>query len=92
MVDEVAVSRRNLQKRFRAILDLTILEELQLARLEHAKRLLLDTSYSVSGVAKLAGFGSVGYFIQFFQRRVGKTPGKFRADRSVLRHLNTLPG
>jgi AraC-like DNA-binding protein len=31
-------------------------------------------------VAELSGFGSTGYFIQFFQSRVGKTPRKFRGD------------
>jgi LacI family transcriptional regulator len=82
IVSELAVSRRNLEKRFRAVLGRTILEEIQLVRLEHAKRMLLETTYSVSRVARLSGFGSVGYFIQFFQRRVGKTPGKFRADLS----------
>ncbi|MEQ8847303.1 XylR family transcriptional regulator [Botrimarina sp.] len=82
IVEELAVSRRSLEKRFRAVLGRSILEEIQLARLDHSKRLLLDSSYPISRVARLAGFGSVGYFIQFFQRRVGKTPGKYRADLS----------
>jgi LacI family transcriptional regulator len=77
---EVAISRRNLEKRFRKSLGCSILEEIQLARLERAKRLLLDTSYPISKVAELAGFGSTGYFIQFFQARVGKTPRRFRVD------------
>jgi LacI family transcriptional regulator len=80
IVDELAVSRRSLEKRFRSVLGRSILDEIQSARLDHSKRLLLETTYSVSRVAKLSGFGSVGYFIQFFQRRVGKTPGKFRDD------------
>ncbi|HMP06698.1 MAG TPA: helix-turn-helix domain-containing protein [Lacipirellulaceae bacterium] len=45
-----------------------------------AKRLLLETSYPVSKIADIAGFGSTGYFIQFFQTRVGKTPRRFRND------------
>lgn len=80
IVDELAVSRRRLEMRFRAALGRSILEEVQLAKLEHSKRLLLESSHSVSRVAKLAGFGTVGYFIQFFQQRVGKTPGKYRSD------------
>jgi len=54
----------------------------QRARLDYSKRLLVETSYSIARVSRLAGFGSVGYFIQFFQRRVGKTPGKYREDLS----------
>ena len=80
VVQEVAVSRRNLERRFRDAIGRTILEEIQLVRLERAKRLLVETTYPVSKVASLAGFGSAGYFIQFFQKQIGKTPRKYRID------------
>ncbi|TWT90212.1 Xylose operon regulatory protein [Pseudobythopirellula maris] len=80
VIQEVAVSRRNLEKRFREVLGRTILEEIQRVRLGHAKRLLLSTGYPVGRIAKLAGFGSIGYFIQFFQKRVGTTPARFRQN------------
>lgn len=82
VVQAVAVSRRNLEKRFRECLGRTILEEIQLTRLERAKRLLLEATYPISKVAEISGFGSTGYFIQFFQNRVGKTPRKFRIELS----------
>jgi LacI family transcriptional regulator len=78
VADEVAVSRRNLEKRFRKTIGRTILEEIQIARLDLAKRLLLETSHPISRVAEISGFGSTGYFINFFQSRVGQTPQKFR--------------
>jgi LacI family transcriptional regulator len=74
------MSRRSLEKRFREVIGRTILEEIQLTRLERAKQLLLETTHPISKVAELAGFGSAGYFIQFFQRQVGKTPRRFRVD------------
>jgi len=80
IAEEVAMSRRSLEKRFRDTIGRTILEETQLVRLERAKRLLLETSYPISKVAEISGFGSTGYFIQFFQKRVGKTPRKYRVD------------
>jgi LacI family transcriptional regulator, galactose operon repressor len=83
VADEVAMSRRSLEKRFRETIGRTILEEVQLVRLERAKRLLLDTTYPISKVAEISGFGSTGYFIQFFQKRVGKTPRKYRVDLAV---------
>lgn len=83
VVQEVAVSRRNLEKRFRDTIGRTILEEIQITRLERAKRLLLETTYPVSKVAELAGFGTTGYFIQFFQSRVGKTPRRYRIELST---------
>jgi LacI family transcriptional regulator len=78
VANEVAVSRRSLEKRFRETIGRTILEEIQLVRLERAKRLLLETTYPISRIAEMSGFGSTGYFIQFFQSRVGETPRKFR--------------
>jgi LacI family transcriptional regulator len=80
VAEEVALSRRSLEKRFRDIIGRTVLEEIQLTRLERAKQLLMETTYPISKVAELAGFGSAGYFIQFFQKQVGKTPRRFRVD------------
>ena len=76
----MTLSRRSLEKRFRDTIGRTILEEIQLVRLERAKRLLHETTYPISRVAEITGFGSTGYFIQFFQDRVGKTPRKFRTE------------
>jgi LacI family transcriptional regulator len=83
VAEEVAMSRRSLEKRFRDTIGRTILEEIQLTRLERAKRLLLETTYHISKVSEIAGFGSTGYFIQFFQKHVGKTPRKFRVELST---------
>jgi LacI family transcriptional regulator len=80
VAEEVAMSRRSLEKRFRDTIGRTILEEIQLTRLERAKRLLLETTYPISKVSEIAGFGSAGYFIQFFQKHVGKTPRRYRVD------------
>jgi len=78
VADSIAVSRRSLERRFRETIGRTILEEIQVARIERAKQLLLETKYPISKVAQLSGFGSTGYFVQFFHERVGKTPRKFR--------------
>jgi LacI family transcriptional regulator len=80
VADEVAMSRRSLEKRFRETIGRTVLEEIQLTRLERAKRLLLETTHPISKVSEIAGFGSAGYFIQFFQKHVGKTPRRYRVE------------
>jgi LacI family transcriptional regulator len=81
VADAVAMSRRGLEKRFRKTLGRTILEEIQLVRIERAKRLLLETSHPVAKVAKLAGFGTTNYFVRFFRQRVGQSPSEFRGKR-----------
>ena len=80
VVRVVDSSRRSLEKRFRLSVGRSIHEEIQVVRLERAKRLLIETPYSVERIARIAGFGSTTYFIQFFLKRVGKTPRRFRVD------------
>jgi LacI family transcriptional regulator, galactose operon repressor len=83
IADAVAVSRRSLERRFREIIGRSILEEIQLSRVEHAKRLLFETNYPISKIAKIVGCGSTGYFVTFFHQRVGQTPRSFRLALST---------
>jgi LacI family transcriptional regulator len=78
IADELAVSRRFLERRFRELMGRTVLDEIQRVRLDHAKRLLIETAHPISVVAEMAGFGSVTYFCQFFHRSTGMTPRRFR--------------
>lgn len=80
VAEQVAISRRTLEKRFRKVIGRSILEEIQLTRLQHAKSLLLETTYPVSRVAALSGFSTTAYFVQFFKKRVGRTPLRFRRE------------
>lgn len=80
VVREASLSRRALEKRFRESLGRTVHEEIQLARLKTAKRLLVETDYPISRCAKIAGFKTTGYFIQFFSKWVGKTPRRYRYE------------
>lgn len=81
VADAVAMSRRALERRFRQVLGRTILDEIQLARLTCAKRLLLDTNHTIDRVAELSGFGTANYFVCFFRKQVGKSPSQFRGKR-----------
>lgn len=80
VVREAALSRRALEKRFREALGRSVHEEIQLARLKSAKRLLVETEYPISKCARVAGFKTTGYFIQFFVKWVGKTPRRYRYE------------
>ena len=80
VVEQVSVSRRLLEKRFRESVGRSILEDIHQVRLERCKRMLVETPYPVSKIARMGGFASTGYFIQFFLKRVGTTPRRYRMD------------
>jgi LacI family transcriptional regulator len=76
--DHVGVSRRWLERRFRLVLGRTPHEELRAARLEHAKRLLLETDWPAAKVARASGLTSPAYLNHVFRRETGLTPAAFR--------------
>ncbi|PZO63186.1 MAG: AraC family transcriptional regulator [Paracoccus denitrificans] len=47
-----------------------------------AKRLLLYTDHSVSGIAQMIGFDDPAYFSRFFAKRTGTSPATYRKARS----------
>ena len=49
-------------------------------RLYYGKEYLLSGYYSVSEVARKCGFEDVSYFVRFFKKRVGLTPGEFQKN------------
>jgi LacI family transcriptional regulator len=74
----VPVSRRSLERKFRAVLQRGIAQEIRRVHLERAKNLLATTMLSVSDVARQAGFSSVQYLSRTFKQEVGQTPSQFR--------------
>jgi len=83
VVESTCVSRRVLEIRFRKLLGSTILREIQKVRIERAKRLLLETDYSIDRIAEMVGFATGSYFVQFFRSKTGRTPAKFRKEVRV---------
>lgn len=59
---------------------------LTLTRIEAAKRLLCQPSYTLETVAALSGFSGAGYLCQAFKRETGLTPTQYRAA-----HLPSAP-
>jgi LacI family transcriptional regulator len=79
--DVVAVtglSRRALEMRFQRMLQKTIRDEIQYARLSWSKKLLLDTNLSVEKVAHASGFSGMSYMSDVFRREVGISPSEYR--------------
>ncbi|MBI9094021.1 MAG: helix-turn-helix domain-containing protein [Sphaerochaeta sp.] len=47
-------------------------------RIEHAQRLLLDTSFPIIEIASLVGFEEQSYFSKVFKEKTNLSPGKYR--------------
>jgi LacI family transcriptional regulator len=81
----VGGGRQRLERRFRALLDRTVLEEIRRAHVEAAKHLLATTRADLREVAKQSGFTTAGVLNGAFLREVGTTPGAYR--RRVAKEL-----
>ena len=53
-------------------------------RLTHAKECLLSGYYSVAEVAAACGFEDASYFVRFFKKHTGMTPGAFKMQGPIL--------
>lgn len=81
-VDEIArvsgASRSVLQRRFRALLGLSIHDQIIETRLKRAAELIATTDVPLAEVAELSGFKHQEYLGVVFKERVGVTPAEHR--------------
>jgi AraC-like DNA-binding protein len=75
---QLPITRRSLERRFRAAVGHGIHDEIVRCRVERAKRLLLATGLSLKEVAAAAGFPSADNMGRTFRQAEGVTPLEFR--------------
>ncbi len=78
VVSASGMSRRGLHKAFQQILNRPIWREVERQRLDHARRLLVETDQKISGIARDAGFGDPRNMYVIFRKRLKMTPTEFR--------------
>jgi transcriptional regulator GlxA family with amidase domain len=76
------VSQRQLDRLFAAHRGCGFLDDYHRLRLEHARRLLLQSALSVSEIAFATGYSSVSHFGRAFRRLFGVAPSEARAHAS----------
>jgi len=81
VLEELAVSRSNLQRRFRAVLGRSVHDQIQDHRLERVKQLLRTTDLSLAEIADRSGFKHSEYLSVLFKRRMGQTITAFRQSQ-----------
>jgi transcriptional regulator GlxA family with amidase domain len=78
LLDEMAISRRKLERRFREALGQTPAQEIRKAQLDAAKRLLIDTNLPMDKVAQASGLGYERRLRLLFASQMKTTPLAFR--------------
>ncbi|MEM1371975.1 MAG: helix-turn-helix transcriptional regulator [Pseudomonadota bacterium] len=81
-IDEIAasaaMSRYHFVRQFKALFGETPVHCRTGARLERAKRLLLQSELSVTEICMAVGFSSLGSFSALFSERFGRSPSEYR--------------
>lgn len=75
---QLFVSKEYLRHLFRHYTGKSPMKTIITARIEHAKDLLQNNSFSVSDVAEECGFENCHYFSRLFKEVTGQTPSDFR--------------
>ena len=75
----VPISRTLLERRFRAMLNRSPYEEIQLIRFRKAKELLLESKLSVAEISERVGYSSPEYLSATFKKKFGVSPRAYAA-------------
>ncbi|MDQ0229352.1 response regulator transcription factor [Metabacillus malikii] len=68
---------------FKEQVNMTFSEYVTRRRLEKAKKLLLFTKQSVTGIAEQVGYNTSKYFIKLFKENTGQTPSQYRKNSDI---------
>jgi len=72
------LSRRMLEKRFKAATDMSIGSHIRKARVNYIAKLLLETNMSISQITFLVGFNTTANFSRYFQNELNMKPSQYR--------------
>lgn len=74
----LGLSQRQLERQFRQALGCTVVQFATLARLQHARVLLISTRLSVREIAAASGFNTLSHFAHAFGRHFDRRPSDYR--------------
>jgi AraC-like DNA-binding protein len=73
---DIGMSRSNLLRKVKKLTDLSVSQFIRNIRLQEAKVMMEEGSFTVSEVSIKVGFGSTSYFIKCFREHYGFPPGE----------------
>ena len=77
LAHEIGMSRTHLNRKIRALTNLSTRDFIRTMRLQRAAKLLRSASGTVSEIAYKVGFNNLSYFSKAFLRHFGKLPSDF---------------
>ena len=89
LADACCISKYHLCKLFRKSCGMTIKDYTNRLKIEVVKKLLHDSSYSISQIQDYVGFKNRTYFFYLFKKAAGMSPLLFR-KREISRRKNAL--
>lgn len=78
LANETHISKFHLSRLFRRALGVSPIEYLMSIRVNKAKELLRQTTYTVSQISEKIGLENTSYFIKLFRRHEKMSPGEYR--------------
>ncbi len=78
VADHCRVTSRYLSGVFKSAIHLTVNEYVNIAKIDHAMRKLMDTELTIGEIASRLGFSSTQYFSTVFKKYTHVTPTEFR--------------
>jgi LacI family transcriptional regulator len=84
VLKEVPLSRRNLERRFKKVMNRSLLDEIIRMRIDRACRLLRETTLEIDGIARQSGFNSHIRFTTVFHQVMKMPPTAYRKAHRML--------
>ncbi|KXX71531.1 hypothetical protein AVL50_04475 [Flammeovirga sp. SJP92] len=75
---DIGMSRPVLYRKIKALTDLSPKEYIQTKRLNHAKKMLMESDESISTIAYESGYSDPKYFSTVFKKQFGESPSEFK--------------
>ena len=83
LADTVFFNKTYFIKRFKLLWGMTPMRFVTKIRIERAKKLLHETSQTISEISELCGFGSIHYFSRTFKKETGYSPLEYRKTKTI---------